>query len=473
MKVMLIYPLPCLVNKPGPHWLPLSLSFIAAALQKRGHSVLIFDRYATAASYSPRKDKINALMLQKVADYKPDLIGFNTVSPLIFDTAECAKLIREQYDGLLIAGGHHATAMPELTLQKIPTLNGLIQGEGEIALTRLANGEEPTGIPGVWWQKSGNIKGSAPEQITDLDSLPFPDLELMDMNFYTTPNRVAIRFQQLSVISLITSRGCVNSCDFCTENLTYGRGVRMHSPGYVLEWIQKILAEYKVNGFYFHDNDFLVSRERTAEICEKLIKSGLNRNIRFAIQARVDHLDPEILKLLKHAGCSMIEMGIETFSQDHLDNVHKHTSTDKNIRALQMCRKAGIAAHAYMIIGFAGETASDLEERKHWLKKTGGHFTYDINNLKLHPGTKLYRERGGSFFEENEWSEKGVSSFYSTDHISSLSQSDKLTWLKETAPDRRRRKRLSTLRHNPPGVLFRLAIRKAGNKWQKLRAKII
>ncbi len=155
----------------------------------------------------------------------------------------------------------------------------------------------------------------------------------------------------------------------------------------------------------------------------------------------------------------MIEMGIETFSQDHLDAVHKHTSADMNIRALQMCHSAGIAAHAYMIVGFAGERASDLEERKRWLEKAGGHFTYDINDLKLHPGTKLYREKGGSFFEKNEWSEKAVSSFYFTDHISSLNKEDKYTWLKETAPDRRRRKRLATLRHNPPGVLIRLGLR--------------
>lgn len=459
MRVMLIYPLPRLVNKPGPHWLPLGLSFIAAALQKAGHSVVIFDRFATAASLSPRKEKINEQMLKIIADYKPDLIGFNTVSPLIFDTAECAALIRQQYEGLLVAGGHHATAMPDLTLQKIPELNGLIQGEGEIALTRLANGEDPLSMPGVWWKSGGSVAGSAPEQVADLDSLSLPALDLMDMDFYTTPNRRAIRFQQLSIVSLITSRGCLNNCDFCTENLTYGRGVRMHSPEYVLEWMKKILADYKVRGFYFHDNDFLANRERTVTICEQLIKSGLNRKMKFAIQARVNHMDPEILKLLKRAGCTMIEMGIETFSQDHLDAVHKHTSADMNIRALQMCRAAGIAAHAYMIVGFAGETASDLIERKRWLEKAGGYFTYDVNDLKLHPGTKLYRERGGSFFEENEWSEKGVSTFYHTDHLSSLSSTDKYAWLKETAPDRRHRNRMATLRHNPPRVLIRLGLR--------------
>ncbi len=51
------------------------------------------------------------------------------------------------------------------------------------------------------------------------------------------------------------------------------------------------------------------------------------------------------------------------------------------------------------------------------LQKVGRHFTCDINDLKIHPGTKLYREKGVSFFEENEWSEKGISSFYHTDQL--------------------------------------------------------
>ena len=459
MKIMLIYPLPRLVQKPGPHWLPLGLSFIAASLLKEGHSVTIFDRFAAAASHSPLKEKINQLMLQEIKENKPDIIGLNTISPLIYDTAECAALIRPKYDGLIIAGGHHATALPELTLLKIPELDGVIQGEGELALARLAGGEHPLTIPGVWWKNGDTVSGTPPEQIAELDKLPLPNLDLMDMAFYTQRNRTVIREQHLSAATLVTSRGCLNKCDFCSEHLTYGRGVRLHSPDYVLEWIRRIVADYRVEALYFHDNDFLVDRERAFQICEKLIKARLNRKIKFAIQARVNRLDPEILKILKHAGCSLIEMGIETASQDQLNAVNKNTFVDMNTKALQMCKKAGIAAHAYMMIGFAEETESDLANRQLWLNKAGKSFTYSVSLLRLYPGTKLYREKGGSFFEDNPWTAKGVNTYYNTDHLSAISFKERLMWLKKySGPDQRRRKRLAILRWNSPLTLFKLSL---------------
>jgi anaerobic magnesium-protoporphyrin IX monomethyl ester cyclase len=460
MKVMLIYPLPHVGQKPGPHWLPLGLSFIAASLIRAGHEVSIFDRFAMAAVHSPEKELINTLMLQVIEAQKPDLIGLNTVSPLIYDTAECAALIRRQYGGLLIAGGHHATALPDLTLRKIPELDGVIQGEGELALTRLAGGENPLAIPGVWWRNEDAVCGSEPEQIADLDSLPLPSLALMNMAFYTQRSKTVIKEQYLRAASLVTSRGCLNKCDFCTENLTYGWGVRLHSSGYVFEWIDKILVDYNnIEALYFHDNDFLVDRERAFLICEGLLKSRLKRKIRFAIQARVNRLDPEILTILKRAGCSLIELGIESASQGQLDAVNKNILADMNTKALQMCRKAGIAAHAYMMIGFPGETVADLENKRRWLEKMGRSFTYSINTLRLHPGTKLYRQRGGRFFEESTWTKKEVTAFYNTDHLSTISSQDILTWMKTFhGPDLRRRRRLAVLRGNRPLTLFKLAL---------------
>ena len=470
MKVMLIYPLPHLTQKPGPHWLPLGLSFIAAAMQKEGHTVSIFDRFAAAASLGPNKETINSHMLQQLKEFKPDLVGLNAISPLIYDTTECATLIRREHTGPIISGGHHATALPELTLRKIPELNGLIQGEGEKVLPRLASGADPLALPGVWWRNGDTIEGSAPEQITDLDSLPFPALDLLDMHFYTRPGKSSIRAHYLSAVSLVTSRGCTQRCDFCTEALTYGLGVRMHSPGYVLEWIQRILAEYPVEALYFHDNDFLVNKERAAEICEKLIAAGLHHRIRFAIQTRVNRVDPEILSILKRAGCTLVEMGVEAVSQLHLDSIHKGTTVDLNLQALEMCGKAGISAHAYMMMGFRGETMADLEERLHWIKQASSNSTITMSMLKLYPGTRLYREKGATFFEDNPWNEEAVLAYYKKDHLSAIPHADRKAWLKKRfAPHLRRRNLLAILRRNPPKIILKLVMKKIKKSWLNIK----
>lgn len=446
---MLIYPLTTLYRRPEPSWLPLGLSFLASALRQAGHEVKIFDRFASAAVFGPAREKINALMLEELRTFNPDLVGLNAVSPLIYDTAACAELLRSEFSGPLLAGGHHPTAMPELTLQKIPQLDGLIQGEGEAVLPALASGAAPLSLPGVWWNEGDSIKGSPPEQLADLDNLPFPALDLLDMDFYTRPGRQTIRSYHLSTLSMVTSRGCTRRCDFCAEHLTYGPKVRMHSPEYVLAWIENILARYKIDAIYFHDNDFLVDRERTALICESMITAGLHKKVKFAIQARVNNIDPQILQLLKKAGCILIEMGIEAASQDELDAVHKGTTGDMNLQALEMCRRAKIPVHAYMLQGFEGETVEDLEKRLAWIKNAGSSFTVSLSMLELYPGTSLYRKKGGSFFETKPWTAEEIKKYYQTDHLSAVPAQERERWLKTRfKPEMIRRNRWAVLTNN-------------------------
>jgi anaerobic magnesium-protoporphyrin IX monomethyl ester cyclase len=463
VKVMLVYPLPQLRRKPGPHWAPLGLAFIAAALQKEGHEVTIFDRYAEAGQWGPAQDRINGLMMERVRNFRPDIIGLNTITPLIYDSIECAELIREEFAGLLIAGGHHVTALPDLSLQRIPQLDLVVQGEGELVLPKVAGGEKPGNIPGVWWREGEVIKGSSPEQIEDLDNLPYPAVDLLDIPFYTRSNRSAIRAHDLSVMSLITSRGCTMNCDLCTESLTYGRGVRMHGPEYVLNWAKQIVDDYPhVEALYFLDNDFLIDRERAVAICKGLIESGLNRRVKFAAQTRVNRLEPELLKLLKNAGCVMLEMGIESSSQKQLDSVHKGTTVEMNRKALEMCRKAGIAVHSYMIMGFEGETVEDLEQRLRWMRKTAGQATLTMGLLKIYPGTRLYREKGEAFFENNPWARGAIEEYYRTDHLSGMTAAERINWIMGSyRRELRHRNRKALLLRNSSGKLLQIIFRKA------------
>ena len=468
MRVLLIYPLPRMVNQPGPHWIPLGLSYIAAALRRGGHAVSIYDRFAAAGLLSPHREMINAGMMERLRSFKPDLVGFNTVTPLIYDTAECAALVRNRFDGLLLAGGHHATALPELTLRNIPQLDGVVQGEGENALLRLAEGENPAHIQGVWWKNNERVGGSAPEQIPDLDCLPFPAFDLLEMPFYIQRGRNAIKGHHLSTAALITSRGCTRRCDFCSEALTYGPGVRRHSPGYVLEMIRRVLTDYPVEAIYFHDNDFLSDGERAAAICERLIDTGLHRRVKFSIQTRVSRLNPDILGLLKRAGCTLVEMGIETASQAELDSVHKGTTVELNERAVEMCRQAGLAVHAYMLTGFAGETGADLEARRRWLKGSPGNLSFSMSMLQLYPGTRLYRERGASFFEHNRWTGEAVSAFYQKDHLSAVPAAERKTWMEHKfLPLQKWRNRTALLRRNPPLAIGRIVLDKAARLWRR------
>lgn len=436
--------------------MPVGLAFLAAVLRREGHEAAIYDRYARHIRRGGDTTEINREMLRTIRDFKPDLIGLQTVSPLIYDTISCVDLIRSEFKGLLVAGGHHATALPELTMDRIPGLDGLIVGEGELPLAGLARGDEFADIPGGWYRDDRQMaRGNEVLVSKDLDQLPFPSLELLDMDLYLRPGIYSIRGHFLSTVCMLTSRGCPQRCEFCAESLTYGRGVRFHSPDYVAEWLAEVLGNYPIEAVYFHDNDFLISEERAMEICERFLKVGGKRPLKWAIQARSDRINRGVLKALRGAGCVMVELGVESSSQDQLDKVDKKASVEVHERAITLCRQEGIRTHAYMLTGLEGETLADLQRDLDWLKKVRPD-SFQLAKLLVHPGTRLYDRVECRFFQDRPWSEEEIGEFYNRDHFSSVSPEVREDWMKRCyTPYRQRIHHQLVLSANPPGKILR------------------
>ena len=459
MNVLLIYPY---LAHNSTLWMPLGLPFIAAHLRLDGHKVSIYDRYAVQYRVGRSRQQVDQAMLDQVQAFRPDLIGLSTLSPLIYDTVACVALLRSVYEGPIVAGGYHATALPELTLLKIPGLDGVVAGEGEIALSRLAGEEIPWRVPGVWWHDGDEIRppvGPA-AQVEDLDQLPLPALDLMDMAHYTQRTDGVIRRHNLSAATLVASRGCLRRCRFCAESLTYGRGVRLHSPAYVLDWIQQVVTDYQVDGIHFHDNDFLADEQWAQEICRSILEAGLERKIKWSIQARADHLNRGIARLLKESGCVLVEIGIETGVQDELDRMAKGTSTEVNKEAIALCRKAGLDVHAYMLTALEDETITDLDQRLAWLKSTRP-TSFQWTPLFIYPSTPLYEEKGDDFFATREWTEEAVDDYYRTDRLSAIPPQARREWMgRHYNPYARRQWWRHALGRYPLRKLARLALLK-------------
>jgi anaerobic magnesium-protoporphyrin IX monomethyl ester cyclase len=467
VRLLLIYPY---AQPDSPLWMPLGLAFMAAELRRAGHTVAIFDRFAAQFQHDLNIHQVNAAMLDQVRRFQPDLIGLSTVSPMIYDTADSAALIRETFSGPLVAGGYHATALPELTLQKIPELDGVFTGEGETALTQLANGQRPGTIPGLWWHDNERIRPpTAPAvQISSLDSLALPALDLMDMDLYLQRNDGVIRRHNLRAVTFITSRGCAMHCSFCAESLTYGQGVRWHSSEYVLEWIASVLREYGIDGIHFHDNDWLANEARAHELCEAMIERGWNKKISWSIQTRSDRITAGLARLLKRAGCSLVEIGIEAGTQKELDRIGKRTGLDVNSRAVRLCRQAGLDVHAYMITRLPGETVEDLEQRLAWLKRNRV-TSFQWSPLNLYPGTVMYAKYGQDYYARHEWTRANLERFYSVDTLSAIPPRQRHAWMqKHLGPFSRRHWWRNAIHQYPAGKLLPVALAKLRRRLEKL-----
>lgn len=425
MKILLITPY-ALYSKL--RWLPMGMSYISSLLKKNNHEVRLYDRFLKGHRLG-NKESIDRDMKSEILEFKPDIIGVSTISSLIYDTVTCVKYIRDFFDGTIIAGGHHATAMPEETLKKIPGLDYVAVGESEYTMLSLAGGEEPSGIPGLFYRNSDNSSFPG-AHMRNLDDLPFPDYGIFDMDYYTEANHNTIKSFYLRSACILTSRGCPNNCKFCSESMTFGKGIRFHGPDYVIENIKRLVSDYDVEGIYFHDNNFLASHSHAENICKKLIKSGLNRKIKWEMQTGTPTINDDILHLLSEAGCVKIELGIESIKDSDLKNMNKNANAALNIKAMDLCHENGIKVHTNFMTGFKGESLADLNNVLDWIKRFKPH-TFSFHRIQVYPGTELYETSGNRFFEKNEWTKDNVDKYFRNGKADNISQEEKRKWFLE------------------------------------------
>jgi radical SAM superfamily enzyme YgiQ (UPF0313 family) len=171
-------------------------------------------------------------------------------------------------------------------------------------------------------------------------------------------------------------------------------------------------------------------------------------------------------KLLKEAGCVKVEFGFETISPETLKGVGKNASMEDGERAARTCREHGLGFQANMMAGLEGDGLERVDATLAWLKDIGAE-NIKWGMLMLLPGTQLYGEKGGGFFEGNEWTEKNITGFYSTDHLSGLGGSKLLDYIRfRLAPYARRLHHRTIWRKNP-------AYRAAGYYIKRLAEKTL
>ena len=253
---------------------------------------------------------------------------FTNTAYYSFKTAELCKKARP--DIKVVLGGVHATALPDLSLKECPSADYVVVGEGEITfyelVDRIEKGEPTFGLPGL---ASRNLEGNFicngnRELIKDLDELPMTYYDEIDLARYV-PHPT--QYKVLPNFPLLTQRGCPYKCTFCDASLVHGRQVRHISSGRIIKELELLVAKHGAKGIYFQDSTFTINRAYVVELCNKIIEKKLK--LQWACNTRCDRVDLELLKLMKKAGCWMINYGIESANQKSLDMLNKSMSLEK------------------------------------------------------------------------------------------------------------------------------------------------
>jgi anaerobic magnesium-protoporphyrin IX monomethyl ester cyclase len=403
MRVLLIFPsadklnLAYAVKTFSP---PLGVLYIAASLQEASIEVNVIDQTGEQMS--------DEQIVRRAERYSPDIVGISLMTWQALKSAKLASMIRERLPNVhVVFGGIHPTLNAERMMNKYSEIDSIIIGEGELAMISLVraleNNHDIASVPGIYYRSNGQVKQGAPRQfIDDLDSLPFPALNLVKREWYG--HFAGFQWQDLAI--LITSRGCPYSCTFCSCSHFAGRRWRYRSPDNVVDEIEYMIGEgYRT--FFFLDDCFTVNTKRVYQIADLIVKRGLD--IDWSCEGRVDQVSVELTKAMVRSGCKILYLGIESASQKVLDSYKKRITPQMSMQAVNKARQGGMdAILGTFVLGGAGETEEDAKKTFEFAQKLDIDFP-QFNVLRASPGIEIWDDlvTGGYINPEDYW-ETGV-----------------------------------------------------------------
>lgn len=359
-------------------WPPISLALCGAVLEKEGYTVKLSDCIV--------EDIDLFLLKEKIKEFNPDLVVINTATPSIIGDIEVAKDVKEiNPKALVTAIGIHVTALPNECLTMATELDCVIRGEPEMTVLDLVNhlDENWEQIDGISWKNNEKIFHNKDRELISLDELPIPAWHLINLKNYLMP------FTLKPFLLVATGRGCPHPCNYCADHVYYGKKLRIPSPEKVVNELAYVKEKYGIDEFLFWSEAFTLNRKFAKEVAKGIIEKKLN--IKWVCNSRVDNVDYELLKLLKQAGCTMVGYGIESGSQEILDNCKKGITLEQIKKAVEETRKAGLDVTGHCIIGLPGETKETIENTVKFTLDLKLDFVQYYCAVPF-PGSQLYKQ---------------------------------------------------------------------------------
>jgi anaerobic magnesium-protoporphyrin IX monomethyl ester cyclase len=218
----------------------------------------------------------------------------------------------------------------------------------------------------VFRDDDGSIIRTAPRsRLPDLDALPFPDREAIDLRRYLDVWRT---HHGASSVNLITARGCPYRCTWCSHGV-YGYSHRRRSPANVAEEVATIVERYEPDQLWYADDVFTISHPWLRNYLNELRARGLHRP--FETITRADRLQTEeSARLLRELGCYRIWIGSESGSQRILDAMQRGVTVDEVRTAVKLAQQHGIEVGMFLMWGYEGEELADIAATVDHVKRT-------------------------------------------------------------------------------------------------------
>lgn len=387
---------------------PLGIGYIAAVLRNAGHEVTIYsqDVYHYTAEH----------LTNYLNENHFDVVGAGTCGGYrqyrkMKETAEAINAAKKK--PTFVVGGHLVTPEPKYFLELLKA-DFVVLGEGETTMQELVNELENcrdySKVDGIAYIDASNnfIQNKRRELIADIDSIPYPAWDLFPMDHYTLLRMPNIRPDERCMV-MYSGRGCIFNCNFCYR---MDKGFRPRSAESVIDEMRTLKERYNVKYIAFFDELLVSSVKRTEEFCQKLIDAKLDMH--WDCNGRLNFAKPEVLRLMKDAGCVFINYGIESMDEKALKNMNKCLTTKQIIDGIENTLAAGISPGYNIIFGNIGENRESLRLGTEFLLKYDDHSQLrTIRPVTPYPGCPLY------YYAIEKGLMKDCKDFYENKHMNS------------------------------------------------------
>jgi anaerobic magnesium-protoporphyrin IX monomethyl ester cyclase len=379
------------VMKPYP---PLGILYLSAYLKRAGFSVDVFD-----ATFREPKDFAEA-----VRRSRPSIVGIYANIITRDNVFHLARLAKENGVKYVVCGGPDAPEWAELYLQNGVDIIGTNEGERTLeALIPQLNESGLSGLgefPGIIFRNGSRVVRTPPRAaITDLDSLPLPDRDVLVMEDYFKAWKTK---HGESSVSLITARGCPFHCAWCSSEV-FGHSHRQRSPKNVVDEMLMIKQKYSPDIMWISDDVLTINRRWSLEFFAEVKRRGAAHP--FECLSRVDLVDREILQGLKDAGCFRIWYGAESGSQQVLDSMKKGTTVEQVRAAAGITQDLGMQAGFFILLGYPDETTADIRKTIDLLKQTKPD-VFGTSVAFPMKGTEFYQRVENRVIPNDNWSSR-------------------------------------------------------------------
>jgi anaerobic magnesium-protoporphyrin IX monomethyl ester cyclase len=387
----------------GQPYAPIGTLYAAALMRDKGYHVSFFD---TMFAYSPQD------IIPSLEKNKPGFLilyddGFNYLTKMcLTNMREAAfkmiKLAKERGCAVIVSSSD-STDHYEQYLQE--GADFIILGEAEQTLLELTTAIDQKqtdflSIAGLAYkQNDAVIKTVKRNVLKELDSLPFPAWDLVDIEIY---RKTWLKHKGYFSMNLATTRGCPFKCNWCAKPI-YGNRYNSRSPLNVVTELKMLKEKFSFDHIWFCDDIFGLKPGWVHEFANLLEKENLS--FRFKIQARADLLLQEnYIKDLARAGCENAWMGAESGSQKILDAMDKGTTVEQIYQATQLLKKHNIHPSFFIQFGYPGETKVDITKTIRMINEL---VPYEIGISVSYPlpGTAFFEKVKNELIEKTNWTD--------------------------------------------------------------------